>query len=252
MLAPFTRSKAVRTLAWEAKATLMVLATLMAWGISSSPAQSGRVVPSSSAGSLASAVVLYSQPPSSGGGILLSSLREPEGSDTDQWAWDGFSFAQPQVVTEIRWRGAYDPTRRGSGGPVFDFRIEIYRSAASGTQPDIANPPLSKYELGGNAGEAAAGVLGGVQTYDYAFVLPAPFLAAGGAKYWVQIEAFQSGPPDWGLSAGLDGDGSYFRRIPSQGPGYQLVAGDAAFALLGPAPANVRIYLPLALGGAGG
>jgi hypothetical protein len=60
---------------------------------------------------------------------LHSSLRDPDGSATDQWTWDGFTIAWTQVITEVQWRGA--------------------------------------------ANETPAEVLGGVQTYDYHYVLPA-------------------------------------------------------------------------------
>ena len=36
--------------------------------------------------------------------------------------------------------------------------------------------------------------------YAYQFALPDPFQAAAGTKYWLQIQAFQSGPPDWAVS----------------------------------------------------
>ena len=205
------------------------------------PAATGALAPG--------AVVVFSQPPSPGGGILLSSLRDPDGSATDQWAWDGFRFAWTQTITEIRWRGGYDPARLGSGGPVFDFVVAIYASTPNGAQPDVAQPPLVHYEVGNNAGETASDVLGGMQTYDYRFILPSPFQATAGTKYWVQIEAFQSGPPDWGLSAGTGGDGQYFRRIPGQGANYQLVSGDAAFTLLAPQSEGQRLYLPMILRG---
>lgn len=191
--------------------------------------------------------IVYSQPPRSAGGLLLSSLRDPDGSATDQWTWDGFFFSSAQTITEIRWRGAYDPARFGSGGRVVDFTVDIYPSNANGSQPDIAHPPLMHYEVGGNAGEIAAETLGGVQTYDYRFTLPAPFEAAGQKKYWVQIEAYQAGAPDWGLSVASSGDGYYFRRIPGQGANYQLLAGDAAFSLLGPRSTHRKVYLPVTL-----
>ncbi len=200
------------------------------------------------AAAAAAAVVVYNQPPSTGGGILLSSLRDPDGSAADRWVWDGFRFAWPQSITEIRWRGAYDPARFGSGGPVFDFVVEIYASTVNGAQPDVTQPPLVHHEVGGNAHEAAADVLGGVQTYDYWCTLPAPFQAAAGVTYWVQIEAYQSGSPDWGLAAGTNGDGRYFRRVPGQGANYQLLAGDAAFTLAAPRYEGPRLYLPLVLG----
>jgi hypothetical protein len=183
-------------------------------------------------------VVLYSQPPSSDGGLLHSSLRDPDGSDTDQWTWDSFAFDKARTLTEVRWHGAYDPDRRDSGGPVRDFTVEIYESIPSGIEPDITKPPLVHYEVGGNAGEAPADLLAGVQTYEYAFVLPAPFEAEAWTQYWIQIEALQSGAPDWGLAKGTSGDLQYFRRIPGQGYNYWTAQGDAAFDLLGPGLAS--------------
>jgi len=183
-------------------------------------------------------VVLYSQPPNSSGGLLHSSLRDPDGSDTDQWTWDSFAFDTTRTLTEVRWQGAYDPARGGSGGPVRDFTVDIYGSIPSGIEPDISNPPLVHYEVGGNAGEAPADVLGGVQTYEYRFVLPTPFEATAWTQYWIQIEARQSGAPDWGLAKGTSGDLQYFRRIPGQGYNYWTAQGDAAFQLLGPGLAS--------------
>ena len=138
------------------------------------------------------AFVVYSQPPSPAGGLIPSSLRDPDGSVMDQWAWDAFTLTPTQDITEIRWSGGYDPARFGSGGPVTDFTVSIYASIPAGTQPDLSGPPLVQYEVGGNAGETAGPVLGGVQMYDYGFVLPAAFQALGGTKYWLRIVAFQA------------------------------------------------------------
>ena len=123
-------------------------------------------------------------------------------------------------------------------------RCSIYASIPSGIQPDISQPPLVHYEVGGNANETPAEVLGGVQTYDYRYALPAPFQAAAGTKYWVQIEAYQPGAPDWGLAAATGGDGQYFRRLEGDGFNYQIARGDAAFTLVGPGADGYRLYLP--------
>jgi hypothetical protein len=160
-------------------------------------------------------------------------LRDPDGSATDQWAWDGFTLDWTQAITEVQWRGGYDPAWLGSGGAVFNFTVAIYASIPSGSQPDLSQPPLMRHEVGGNANETPAEVLGGVQMYSYRYTLPTPFQAAAQTKYWVQIEAYQHGAaPDWGLSKGTGGDSQYFRRI--AGPTFQIVTGDAAFELLGP------------------
>jgi len=215
----------------------------------SAPAAAATAPPAAAPQAVAAApqavpAVVYSQPPSAEGGLLRSSLRDPEGSDTDQWAWDGFTFPSPQAITEITWRGGYDPLLPGDGGPVIAFTVSIYASIPSGGQPDLAQPPLIHHEVAGNAGETPAAILGGVQTYDYHYVLPQAFQAAAQTKYWLQVEALQSGAPDWGLSNATGGDGVYFRRIAGEGLNYQLVSGDTAFSLLGPGTNGHAVYLP--------
>lgn len=194
--------------------------------------------------------VVYSQPPSPTGGLLKSSRQIPNDTDADRDVWEGFVFTSAQTVTEVRWRGGYDPAAGGSGGPVVDFEVAFYPSVAGGAQPDVL-APLVQYQTGGNAGQTAAGTFGGTPMYDYHFVLPTSFAAAAGTKYWLRVTALQQGTSDWGLSVGTGGDGYYYRRI-SVGGGsiYQTMNGDAAFDLLGPVnvtntptPAH-GVYLP--------
>lgn len=179
------------------------------------------------------AIVIYSQPPKPGGGLLPSSWRDPEGSADDRAVWENFGFENAQTISQVRWRGGYDPARLGSGGPVHDFTVDIYPSIPAHSEPDLASAPLVHYRVGGNADETPAELLGGVQTYEYQFVLPEPFEAAAATTYWIQIEAFQSGDPDWGLSVGSGtlGDGRHFRGT-ADGYYYQLVLDDVAFELL--------------------
>lgn len=217
-------------------AAVLLVAASMLWGILAAHAQAPHNTSQSLGGANAfpsTAVVVYSQPPFSGGGLFQSSLRDPDGSAIDQWVWDDFTLGWTQTITEVEWRGGYDPARLGSGGPVVGFTLAIYPTNLTGFEPDVAHPPLEEYQLGDNAGETAAGVLGGVQTYVYRYTLPVPFQAVAGTKYWVQIEALQRGSPDWGLSKGTGGDGHYFRKLADEGI-YQRVTGDTAFALLGP------------------
>jgi hypothetical protein len=197
-------------------------------------------------GTSASASAVYSQPPSPSGGLLQSSWWDPDESNYDQYVWDNFTLQSTQIITEVHWRGGYDPAKFGSGGLVLDFTVAIYPSIAGGSQPDVVNPPLVNYQIGGDAGETSAGSFGGVTMYDYTFTLPAPFQAEAGTKYWVQIEAWQHGMPDWGITRGTGGNGMYFRRVYCDvGFCYQIVSGDAAFTLLGPSSYPFSIYLPL-------
>ena len=181
--------------------------------------------------------IVYEQPHNLGSGLYHSSWWDPNGSDYDQYVWDGFTLSSAAAITEVRWRGGFDPAYFGSGGPVVGFTVEIWSSIAGGSQPDIASyytpNPLRHYVVAGNAGQTLAGTFGGVPMYDYHFTLPAAFQAAAGTKYWVQIEAWQHGIPDWSIAIGTGGDGGYFRRIANVGDiFYQAVPGDAAFSLL--------------------
>ncbi len=221
--------------AYRTTAILLIAASLL-WVFLAPNAQALRPTSQSLGGAIAlpsTDVVVYSQPPRPAGGLFQSSLRDPDGSASDQWAWDDFTLGWSQTITEVQWRGGYDPAKLGSGGRVVDFTVAIYPSNLTGFEPDVTRPPLVDYQIGGNAGEAAAAVLGGVQTYDYRFTLPVPFQAAAGTKYWVQIEALQGGAPDWGLSRATGGDGHYFRKLADEGI-YQHATGDTAFTLLGP------------------
>jgi hypothetical protein len=97
------------------------------------------------------AAVIYSQPHDGGGSFYQSSWWDPDGSDYDQLTWDSFRLTNSHAITEVRWRGAFDPSYFGSGGPVIDFTVAIYGDIANGYQPDVTHPPLVHYETGGNA-----------------------------------------------------------------------------------------------------
>lgn len=175
---------------------------------------------------------VYTQPATNSGGLYQSSWLDPDGSDYDQYVWDNFTLSTDRQITKITWRGGYDPARFGYGGPVLDFTVAVYPSIAAGIQPDVINPPLFEYHTHGNANETLVGTYNGTNLYDYQFTLPQVFHATANTIYWVQIEAFQHGIPDWGITDATGGDGKYFRRIAYVGDiYYQSVNGDAAFAL---------------------
>ncbi|TWT42306.1 hypothetical protein RAS1_34360 [Phycisphaerae bacterium RAS1] len=182
-------------------------------------------------GAAVNADTIYSQPPSPAGGLHQSAWWDPDGSDYDIYIWDNFTLSSSQTITEIRWRGGF--IYGGSfGGPVLDFSVEIWPSIAAGSQPAVAGQPLVRYFTGGNAGETYAGVFGGAAMYDYQFTLPSPFPATGGVKYWVQIEAYQHGIPEWGLATGTGGNGAHFRFLEGASQ-YQSAPADMAFLLIG-------------------
>jgi hypothetical protein len=193
--------------------------------------------------------VVYEQPHNGSGTLYQSSWWDPDGSDYDQYVWDSFTLGSNQAITEIRWRGGF--LYGGSySGPVINFTVAIYPSIGGGSQPDVVNPPLVRYETGDNAGQTYAGNFGGVLMYDYHFTLPSAFQAAGSTKYWVQIEAWHHGIPEWSFASGTGGDGHYFRYL-TGGPYYQLVSGDAAFSLWTADAPTFTIYTSAAPASAG-
>ncbi len=182
--------------------------------------------------------VVYTQPPA-GAGMLPSAWWTPNGSDYDQYAWDGFSLASSAPVTEVKWRGGFG---YGNGpGSIAGFTITFYSSIGGNSQPNIATAsPLATYTVSGNPGQTSAGTVGGYPMYDYDFVLPTPFQAVAGTVYWIQIEASQTGIPDWCLAGGSGGNGSYFKQFAYVGDKFFLMgSGDAAFTLL---TADTAIY----------
>jgi hypothetical protein len=187
----------------------------------------------------ASTGTLFTQLVDPSGSLLLSSRREPDGSNADRYVWDNFTLQTTQAVTEINWIGGFDPSRFGNGGPVTDFKVTIYPSIAGGSEPAIALPsqPLVDESTGGNAGQTSIGTFGGIAMYSYAYTLPAPFVAQAGVKYWVHILALQEGSiPDWGFAGATGGNGSHYVRESGAGGDirYRHATGDAAFTLLGP------------------
>lgn len=189
---------------------------------------------------------IYTQPPSGSATLFASSRWADIGSDYDQYVWDDFALQSTHVITEVRWRGGYDPAY-STAGPLSDFTIDIYPSIAAGTQPDVNSPPLAHYQAGGSAGETSAGMVGGTALYDYAFTLPTPFTAVAGTTYWLQIEAIQLGIPNWGFVEGNGGNGKHFRRTAAAGDVfYTMVPGDTAFSLLGSSNSSY-LYIPMVI-----
>lgn len=183
--------------------------------------------------------VVFEQAHDGSGTLHHSSRYQPNGTDYDQFVWDSFSVPSAQAVTEIRWRGGYNPGWAYWDGQIANFHVSIYASIPGNSQPFLGpgypNTPatLIAYDTGNTAGEASAGVFDGVEMFDYHFTLPTPFQAAANTVYWVQVEAeFVNGIPSWGFANGSPND-SHFRRIPNQADYYfQNAPGNAAFGII--------------------
>ena len=194
--------------------------------------------------------VVFSYPPSPSGGLVASSWVDPNGTDADMYAYDDFTLASTTAITEVDWRGGY--IYGAAYGHAFDFSITFYDSIAGGSQPLCTNPQLPEiylayYMVGGTAGETPAGVFGGTPMYDYRFVLPTPFQAVAGHKYWVRIEGFQPTYPDWALSVGTGGDGQHFNFS----TGASCLATDIDYEIYEGTLGNFASHLPIACSTAG-
>lgn len=187
----------------------------------------------------AQAGVVFEQAHDGSGTLHHSSRYQPNGTDYDQFVWDSFSVTNAQAVTEIRWRGGYNPGSAYWAGQVANFHVSIYASIPGLSQPFLGTgyphtpATLIAYDTGNKAGETSAGVFDGVEMFDYHFTLPTPFQAAANTVYWVQIEAeFVNGIPSWGFANGAP-NGSHFRRIPNQADYYfQIAPGNAALGIV--------------------
>jgi len=188
---------------------------------------------------------VYSKPPSPAGGLHASSWVTPDGSDADMYAWDDFTLATTETITEVSWRGgyAYDALY----GMVVDFRVSIFESNAGGFEPLIVALPehenqeitVTTFHTNGSAGETYAGVFGGKAMYDYRAVLPTPVTLVGGQRYWLRVLGEQPTYPDWAMAHSAVGDGSYFRYSTGMHM-FQFVPGNLAFSLYSSQPDPLR------------
>jgi hypothetical protein len=180
---------------------------------------------------------LYSQPHD-----LTNTLFQSSGSgvDYDQYAWDDFTLDTTETILEIQWRGGYDPERAMWAGKLSDFSISIWGDFYDG--PDIGAGPLILYDLDtgiGTAGETFVGDFGSsgfgpTPMYDYHLVLPNSFTAQAGKKYWISIQAFQGGVPNWGLAHSAAGNNRGYMSFINYagGTNWRSTTYDSAFALL--------------------
>ena len=163
-------------------------------------------------GSQAHGEMVFEYPPDPDGGIGHSSWFPPDGSDNDIFSYEKFLLASDASITEVRWRGGYQPS---GFGQLTDFTVTFFASTApNGFYPDCGLPGesevyLARYQVGGLAGQTFVGSFGGVSMYDYDFTLPQPFQATAGVTYWIRIEGETAGQPFWGVANGTGGNGSH-------------------------------------------
>ncbi len=189
---------------------------------------------------LASAAVgadtVIERPPTGDGRLIASAWVDPDGSDSDIFAYDSFICPADATITEVHWRGGY--VYNAMWGRAFDFRFTFYETSMTGYDPLCGNPEhdetiyIDDMWAGDNAGETFAGTYGGVPMYDYSTVLERPFHATAGVKYWLRIEGSQPAVPDWAIAMGTGDDGNYTRYLTGYHT-FQRPSGDIAVTMLG-------------------
>ena len=159
---------------------------------------------------------VFSKAPAAVASLNASSWVTPDGSDSDWYAWDDFTLAETQTITEVRWRGGYS-NGATLGGHVSDFRVSFFNSIAGGSQPVITALPdhedgetvIATFHTHDSANETLVGTFNGITLYDYRFKLPTPVTLQGGVKYWFRVVGSQVVYPDWGMATSTNG--SHFK-----------------------------------------
>jgi len=165
----------------------------------------------------ANASEVFGKPADPIGGLNRSSWVFPDGTDSDEYAWDEFTLTETQTITEVHWRGGY--VLGAPYGHATDFRVSFFDSNVSGFEPYITafpshesqETPIATFHTNGIAGESYAGFIGGHLMYNYTFKLPTPVTIQGGKKCWFRVVARQLVQPDWSMASGIGGDAHYFR-----------------------------------------
>ena len=171
--------------------------------------------------------IVFSQPPTTSGTLLLSSYLAPDGNvDGMEYRFEKFTLA---TTTDISHSALARRLYRQQLAPPIRWWSSSSKSTAPRPTASIRTSriPLSRNTRSpGNANETAAGLVGGVQMFDYSVTLPTSFTATAGAGYWIQIEASQYGYPlTWGHATGAGGNNAHYRRV---GNSYYSGTGDLA------------------------
>jgi hypothetical protein len=179
---------------------------------------------------------LFSRPSDGTGNIIKSSWVDPNGTDSDMYAYDSFELAADASITKVSWQGGYFAP--ANYGKATNFTVTFYASLAGGSQPQVVNPQLPEtylamYDVQGNAGETVAATISGTTIYNYEYVLPTPFQASANTKYWIRIEASMTTFPGWGITSGLGSgaDGQYYNFSVLSASFRMIATGDLAFTL---------------------
>ena len=110
---------------------------------------------------------------------------------------DDFFFEEETEVWDVHWWGGF------WGGTPFDpvdFYIYFYADDGTGNAPTGGGmPDPSPTALATYFFPAVSGLpLDPNGFYEYHADLPTPFIASGGYKYWIAIQAVFAFPPQWG------------------------------------------------------
>lgn len=200
---------------------------------------------------LAQTTVAYTQAPLANPNYvnpLIASSRtsDPNGTAYDAEMWDGFMTTTTVAITGLTWRGGFNP-QMTPANDIVGFDIRIRSSIANGTEPDLsASATEWSHWAPSNAGATAAGTVpmvgsgSTVAMFDYSTSLPPElFTATANTRYWIKIQAVQTGNPDWGLAKTNTGNNGHWTEDTAKTIALHLVEGDGVFTLTSPAVSAV-------------
>jgi hypothetical protein len=151
--------------------------------------------------------------------------------------YDNFSLTSDGNIGAVAWEGIYINDSDGGQNPspadADSFEISFWSNdnGSPGSllaTTTIALPDTNQTSEGDTSFQLASGTVD-VPVYSYAAVLPVPFAAAAGRKYWISIVADTRSPePSWSWKSATGDSGSC---VQDYGSSRYTREGNRAFAL---------------------
>jgi hypothetical protein len=183
------------------------------------------------------ATVLFAQVP----GPLDAAYTAWESESASQVSigrtYDNFSLASDGDIGAVAWEGIYvndsDASLNPSMADADSFEISFWsndngKPGSLLATTTIALPDANQSSVGNTSFQLASGTVD-VPVFSYAAVLPVPFAAAAGQKYWISIVAdSRSSQPSWSWISETGDSGSC---VQDYGSSRYTREGNRAFAL---------------------
>ncbi len=186
--------------------------------------------------------VIYNQP-ATPSDYYTTWASQVSPSGTVATGYDDFTLASATSISAVQWNGNYLDTNTPSANPIApnttSFTVAFFADNGGLPGAQLATTTIAQGDctptLLGTDGFSTSDSIPTYQIpfYSYRAVLPTPFTAAAGQKYWVSIVANTTDENLWGWYSGSGGDNASIQNY----QGTQNRSMDRAFALEGATPA---------------